>query len=178
MSVSEALGKIALKATLFMRILEIFTKRNRFSSERDMKYFQIWMSSLHPLSVPVLLSFLSNWLSWCWYWGDISSFMSWSVEKSLVTCSPFSALTCAPPPARALIPGTPATTGGTTTPWVRHGYYFVVVLSDPCLHLDECFLFFNLHPSPLQMFNCSSGWDTANQINSKWYLGTVPLSWF
>ena len=38
MSVSEALGKIALKATLFMRILEIFTKRNRFSSGRDMKY--------------------------------------------------------------------------------------------------------------------------------------------
>ena len=38
MSVSEALGKIALKATLFMRILEILTKRNRFSSERDMKY--------------------------------------------------------------------------------------------------------------------------------------------
>ena len=29
MSVSEALGKIALKATLFMRILEIFTKREQ-----------------------------------------------------------------------------------------------------------------------------------------------------
>ena len=66
--------------------------------------------------------------------------MSWSVEKSLVTCSPFSVLTCAPPPARALIPGTPDTTGGTTTPWVWYGHYFVVLL-DPCLPLGECFLF-------------------------------------
>ena len=54
MSVSEALGKIALKATLFMRILEIFTKRNRFSSERDMKYMTRIFSNMDEFAPPYL----------------------------------------------------------------------------------------------------------------------------
>ena len=54
MSVSEAQGKIALKATLFMRILEIFTKRNRFSSERDMKYMTRIFSNMDEFALPYL----------------------------------------------------------------------------------------------------------------------------
>ena len=54
MSVSEALGKIALKATLFMRILEIFTKRNRFSSERDMKYMTRIFANMDEFAPPYL----------------------------------------------------------------------------------------------------------------------------
>ena len=54
MSVSEALGKIVLKATLFMRILEILTKRNRFSSERDMKYMTRIFSNMDEFAPPYL----------------------------------------------------------------------------------------------------------------------------